>query len=130
MLYNKTMTLPLQPLQPTSEKREFRLARDKRDGSLIALRHEKEFSPIHYEWVDEEKQIENVSVVHKKSKTVEKIEAPEPVEAPEDEETEDEETEEAPVDAKEARLQELKDKRVWLHGTEEEKAEYELLKNA
>lgn len=125
MLYNKTMTLPLQPLQPTSEKREFRLARDKRDGSLIALRHEKEFSPIHYEWVDEEKQIENVSVVHKKSKTVEKIEAPEPVEAPEDEETE-----EASEDAKEARLQELKDKRVWLHGTEEEKAEYELLKNA
>lgn len=119
MLYNKTMTLPLQPLQPTSEKREFRLARDKRDGSIIALLHEKEFSSIHYEWVDEEKQVENVSIVHKKAKTVEKLEAAEPVES------------EVPVvlTAKEARLQELKDKIVWLHGTEEEKAEYESLKN-
>lgn len=117
MLYNKTMTLPLQPLQPTSEKREFRLARDKRDGSIIALLHEKEFSPIHYEWVDEEKQIENVSIVHKKSETVEKLEAAGPSEVP------------VIPTIKEARLQELKDKRVWLHGTEEEKAEYESLKN-
>lgn len=111
------MSSPLQPLQPTSEKREFRLARDRRDGSIVALLHEKEFNPIHHEWVDE---AENVSVAHKKPSKAEKPQAVGSVDSGE--------LEVLPV--KEARLQELKDKRVWLHGTEEEKAEFELLKNA
>ena len=111
------MSSPLQPLQPTSEKREFRLARDRRDGSIVALLHEKEFNPIHHEWVDE---AENVSVAHKKPSEAEKPQAVDSVDSGELE----------VLPAKEARLQELKDKRVWLHGTEEEKAEFELLKNA
>lgn len=76
-----------------------RFVKHKRTGEIIVLTSPKHFSPQDHEWYNPEET---------------KVEAPK-VEAPE-------------AKSDEARFEELKSARVWLHGTEEEKAEYETLK--
>lgn len=86
-----------------------RFVKHKKTGEIIVLTSPKHFSPQDHEWYNPE---ETDHEWYNPEET--KVEAPK-VEAPE-------------AKSDEARFEELKSARVWLHGTEEEKAEYETLK--
>lgn len=88
------------PIQPPV----VRFVKHKRTGEIIVLTSPKHFSPIDHEWYEPAAEVKTEAPAEETKKVA------------------------AVENAEEARFEELKAARVWLHGTEEEKAEYETLK--